>query len=82
MKNQPIADNNKKSTVLTLIGIAVMILLTLTKVVPSSQIAGYSMFVGIAFFFLTEAVSKTQGDESGLRFHTIAADLKKPGIIY
>lgn len=82
MKNQPIADNNKKSTVLTLIGIAVMILLTLTKVVPSSQIAGYSMFVGIAFFFLTEAVSKTRGDESGLRFHTIAADLKKPGIIY
>lgn len=82
MKNQPIADNDKKSTVLTLIGIAVMILLTLTKVVPSSQIAGYSMFVGIAFFFLTEAVSKTRGDESGLRFHTIAADLKKPGIIY
>lgn len=81
MKNKQITDNNKKSAVITLIGIAVMILLTLTKVVPSSTIAGYSVFVGIAFFFIAEAVSKTRGAESGLRFNTIAADLKKPGVI-
>ena len=62
-------------------GMAIMILLTATKVVPSSTIAGYSIFVGIAFFFLTEAVSKTPTAESGLRFHTIPADLKKPGVI-
>lgn len=71
----------KSSTILTLIGITVMILLTLTKVVPSSTIAGYSVFVGIAFFFITEAVSKTRGSESGLRFKTIAADLKNPGVL-
>ncbi len=35
MKNQQMMDINKKSTALTLIGITVMILLTLTKVVPS-----------------------------------------------
>ena len=81
MKNQRIAENNKKSAVLTLVGMVIMILLTVTKVVPSSKIAGYSMFVGIAFFFITESVGKTRGSESGLRFNTVAADLKKPGVM-
>lgn len=82
MKNQQIiTDNNKKSAVFTIIGMIGMILLAVTKVVPSSKIAGYSVFVGIAFFFITEAVAKTRGSESGLRFNTIAADLKKPGVI-
>ncbi len=82
MKDQQITDNNKKSAVLTLIGIIAMILLTATKVAPSSKIAGYSVFVGIAFFFVTEAAAKTKDPESGLRFTTIAADLKKPGVIF
>lgn len=80
MKNRQIT-NNKKTTVLTLLGITVMILLTLTKVVPSSKIAGYSVFAGIVFFFITEVVSKTRGLKSGLRFNTIAADFKKPGVV-
>lgn len=80
MKNQPISDN-KKGVVLTFIGIITMILLTVTKVIPTSNIAGYSIFVGIAFFFITEAVGKTRGVESGLRFNTIVADLKKPNMI-
>ena len=66
MKHQQIA-NDKKSTVLTLTGIIVMILLAVTKVVPTSQIAGYSVFVGIALFFITEAAAKTGGEQSGLR---------------
>lgn len=81
MKNQQITENNKKSAAFSLIGMAIMILLTATKVTPSSKMAGYSMFVGIAFFFITEAVGKTRGCESGLRFNTIAADLKKPGVM-
>ena len=81
MKNQQIMENDKKGAVLTLIGIAVMILMTLTKVVPSSTIAGYSIFVGIVFFFITEAVNKTRGSKSGLRFNTIIEDIKKPGVI-
>ena len=81
MKNKQITGNNQKSAVFTLIGIAIMMLLTVTKVVPSSNIAGYSMFVGIAFFFITEAVDKTRGSESGLRFNTIAVDFKKPGVV-
>ena len=65
MKNQQVMENNKKSVVLTIIGIAIMILLTITKAVPSSNIAGYSVFVGIAFFFITEAVGKEKGSERG-----------------
>lgn len=81
MKNQQFTENSKKSTALTLTGIMAMILLTVTKVNPATNIAGYSGLVGIAFFFITEAASKTRGTESGLRFNTIAADLKKPNVI-
>lgn len=80
MKNQQFTGNNKKSAVFTLIGIVIMILLAVTKVMPSSTIAGYSVFVGIVFFFITEAAGKTPDFESGLRFNTIVADLKKPGV--
>ena len=78
MKNQ---QAKKKDTALTMIGGAIMMMLTATKIVPSSNIAGYSVFVGIAFFFLVEAFAKTSNAESGLRFHTIVEDLKKPGVI-
>lgn len=70
-----------KSTVLTIIGLITMILLTLTKTMPSSTIAGYAVFVGIAFFFIAEALAKTQGVKSGLRFKTVPADMKKPGVL-
>ena len=58
MKNQQIMGNDKKGAVLMLIGIAVMILMTLTKVVSFSTIAGYSVFVGIAFFFIMKLSTK------------------------
>lgn len=66
---------------LTIVGLGAMILLVLTKVVPTSQIAQYSVFVGLAFFFIVEAVAKTPENESGLRFNTFFADLKKPGVL-
>lgn len=81
MKQQPAAAR-QTSAALIGAGIALMLLLTATKVVPSSNLAGYSVFVGIVFFFLTEAASKTRGPASGLRFATIAADLKKPGVAF
>ncbi len=70
-----------KGPLLTAIGVFIMILLTITKVVPSSQIAGYSVFVGIACFFIVEAVTKARGAESGLRFQTVLEDIKKPGVL-
>lgn len=70
-----------KGAVLTVIGLILMVLLTITKAVPSSSIAGYAVLVGIAFFFIVEAVEKTPDAESGLRFKTILADMKKPGVL-
>lgn len=81
MKEQQVIKNNKTINILTVIGAAIMILMTITKVVPSSTIAGYSVFVGIAFFFITEIVSKAKGSGSGLRFNTILKDIKKRGVI-
>ena len=81
MKDQKVGDNNKKFLIPTVAGAAIMILLTLTKVMPTLKIAGYSVFVGIAFFFITEAAAKTPRAESGLRFNTVFEDLKKPGAI-
>ena len=46
-----------KSKTLTIIGMGIMTLLVFTKVVPTSQLAPYSLFVGLAFFFIVEAVS-------------------------
>ena len=70
-----------KSKTLTIIGMGIMTLLVLTKVVPTSTFAPYSLFVGLAFFFIVEAVAKTPEAESGLRFKTFFSDLKKPGVI-
>ena len=75
------AEKMDRQTVITVAGVIVMLLLTATKVVPSSQIAGYSVFVGIAFFFLAEAAEKPKPDESGLRFGTLREDLRKTGAI-
>ena len=70
-----------KSKMLTIVGIAIMILLVLTKAVPALQRAQYSLFVGLAFFFVVEGVAKTPDAESGLRFKTFFIDLKKPGVL-
>lgn len=67
----------EKYTLVTGIGLIFMLLLTMTKVVPSSQMAGYSVFVGIVFFFLVETFEKPRETESGLRFKTVLSDLKK-----
>lgn len=70
-----------KSRTLTIIGMGIMVLLVLTKVVPTSQLAQYSPFVGLAFFFIVEGVAKTPDAESELRFKTFFIDLKKPGVL-
>ena len=81
MNNQKVNLANNKGALLTLLGIAVMIIMTATKIFPNSKIAGYSVFVGLAFFFIVEAVDKAKGNDLGLRFSTFFEDLKKPGVI-
>ena len=73
--------NQRKGKILTIIGLIAMMLLTITKIVPTISIAGYSVLVGIAFFFIVEAIQKTPNEESGLRFKTFIRDIKKPKVI-
>ena len=75
------AEKMDRQTAITIVGLIVMLLLTATKAVPSSQIAGYSVFVGIAFFFIVETIQKPKHDESGLRFGTFWSDLRKSGAL-
>lgn len=70
-----------KGKTLTLVGMGIMTLLVLTKVVPTLQLADYTMFVGLGFFFIVESAAKTPDDESNLRFKTFFTDLKKPGAL-
>ena len=76
-----ISIKTDKSKTFTIIGICIMTLLVLTKVVPTSQLAQYAMFVGLAFFFIVESVANTPDDESNLRFKTFFADIKKSGVL-
>ena len=73
------AARAKTAKTLTIIGLVIIVLLTLTKLVPATNIAGCSVLVGIAFFFIVEAVAKTPDAESGLRFRTFFCGLKKAG---
>ncbi|MBR0461126.1 MAG: CPBP family intramembrane metalloprotease [Erysipelotrichaceae bacterium] len=66
-----------KSRIITVVGIVLMLAFILTNFTPYSGLVGYSILVGIAGFFIVEWVSKTPDSESGLRFKTFFADLKK-----
>ncbi|MBQ6559829.1 MAG: CPBP family intramembrane metalloprotease, partial [Erysipelotrichaceae bacterium] len=68
-----------KGNILTIIGIVAMTLLVLMRLLLTHQLTEYSLVVGIALFFIVEWVSKTPEEESGLRFKTFFADLKKCG---
>ena len=81
MDHENTTQSQNKSAVLITIGLIVMLLLSLTQLVPSLRLAGYSVLVGIAFFFVVEAVAKTPKDQSGLRFGSFLSDLKKPGVL-
>ncbi|MBR5301666.1 MAG: CPBP family intramembrane metalloprotease [Clostridia bacterium] len=74
-------DKMGKGKMITIAGIAAMILLVLTKVSSAAGLAQYSLFVGLALFFVVEAVEKTPDPQSGLRFSTFFADFKKPGVL-
>lgn len=69
--------NNK----LRIIGLILMVLITMTKIIPTTKIAGYSVLIGIAFFFIVEKKEKTPEKKSGLRFNTFFKDMKKKGVL-
>ncbi len=71
-----------KSAVITLIGMAVMLIAVAVKAATSSVIAAVAIHVaGLACFFIIEGIEKTPDSESGLSFKRFFSDLKKPGVI-
>ncbi len=77
-------DSLKKDKVkiITLIGMAVMIIAVAVKAVTGSVIAAAAIHAaGLACFFIVEGVEKTPDSESGLSFKRFFPDLKKPGVL-
>ena len=71
-----------KSVILTIIGMAVMIIAVVVKAATSSMIAAAVIHIaGLACFFIIEGIEKTPDSESGLSFKRFFSDLKKPGVI-
>ena len=73
--------NENKERFLTIIGMALMAVLVATNFLPQVKLGQYSLLVGLAFFFIVEAVAKTPDEQSGLRFGSFLTDLKKCGVL-
>ena len=77
-------DTSKKGNVkiITLIGMAAMIIAVAVKAATSSMMAAAAVHIaGLACFFIVEGIEKTPDSESGLSFKRFFSDLKKPGIL-
>ena len=73
---------NDKVKIITLIGMAVMLIAVAVKAATSSVIAAAVIHIaGLAGFFIIEGIEKTPDAESGLSFKRFYSDLKKPGVI-
>ena len=71
-----------KVRMITLIGMAVMIIAVAVKAATASMIAAAAIHIaGLACFFLVEGIEKTPDAESGLSFKRFFPDLKKPGVL-
>ncbi|MCR5072931.1 MAG: CPBP family intramembrane metalloprotease [Clostridiales bacterium] len=71
-----------KTAVITLIGMAVMLIAVAVKTATSSMIAAAAIHVaGLACFFIIEGIEKTPDSESGLSFKRFFPDMKKPGVL-
>ena len=78
----PDSSKKDKTAVITLIGMAVMIIAVAVKAATSSVIAAAVIHIaGLACFFIIEGIEKTPDSESGLSFKRFFSDLKKPGVI-
>ena len=74
--------NKDKAAVITLIGMAVILIAVAVKAATSSVIAAAAIHIaGLACFFLVEGMEKTPDSESGLSFKRFFPDLKKPGVL-
>ncbi len=76
------STKNNKVRMITLFGMAVMIVAVAVKAATSSVLAAAAIHIaGLACFFVIEGVEKTPDSESGLSFKRFFSDLKKPGVM-
>ena len=76
------STKNDKVRMITLFGMAVMIVAVAVKAATSSVLAAAVIHIaGLACFFVIEGVEKTPDSESGLSFKRFFSDLKKPGVM-
>ena len=65
-----------KAAVITLVGMAVMLIAVAVKAATSSAIAAAAIHIaGLACFFIIEGIEKTPDSESGLSFKRFFSDL-------
>ncbi len=73
---------NDKVKIITLVGMAVMLIAVAVKAATSSVIAAAAIHIaGLACFFIIEGIEKTPDSESGLSFKRFFPDMKKPGVL-
>ena len=78
----PGASKKENVKIITLIGMAAMIIAVAVKAATSSMMAAAAVHIaGLACFFIVEGIEKTPDSESGLSFKRFLSDLKKPGIL-
>ena len=78
----PGASKKENVKIITLIGMAAMIIAVAVKAATSSMMAAAAVHIaGLACFFIVEGIEKTPDSESGLSFKRFFSDLKKPGIL-
>jgi len=76
------ASKKDKVKIITLLGMAVMIIAVAIKAATSSVLAAAAIHIaGLACFFIIEGIEKTPDSESGLSFKRFFSGLKKPGVI-
>ena len=76
------STKNDKVKIITLVGMAVMLIAVAVKVATSSDIAAAVIHIaGLAGFFIIEGIEKTPDAESGLSFKRFFSDIKKPWVI-
>ena len=78
----PGASKKENVKIITLIGMAAMIIAVAVKAATSSMMAAAAVHIaGLACFFIVEGIEKTPDSESGLSFKRFFSDLKKPGVL-
>ena len=68
-------DRQKTASIVKCISMVIMVVLTLTQLVPSLELAGAAVWVGLASFFIVEGLDGTFTNGSHLRFSTMGHEL-------